>query len=161
MAIPMDQFWRSNVYEHPPLTDEMVVIAEQALKIKLPEEYLALLRLQNGGETHGFGFPMSVQTSCAKDHVPFSDMTGIVIDPEICTAQNILDTENMTQEWDLPPRQALLCGDGHWWITLDYRQGDRPSVAWIDVECDQDTQVAPSFAAFLEGLVPIAQIVGP
>jgi len=27
-------------------------------------------------------------------------------------------------------------------------------VAWIDVECDEDIQVAPTFAAFLEGLRP-------
>ncbi len=161
MAIPMDQFWRSNVYDHPPLTDEMIAIAEQTLGVKLPAAYIALLRLQNGGETHGFGFRMTKPTSWAENHVPLNDMTGIVIDPEICTAQNILDTANMTREWNLPPHQALLCGDGHWWMTLDYRQGPVPSVAWIDVECDQDLQVAPSFAAFLEGLVPIAEIVGP
>lgn len=156
MAIPIDKFWRSNHYGHPPLTDEMVSIAEEQLGVKLPAEYLALLRVQNGGYTHGFGFPMTQPTTWAKDHVPLNYMTGIVTDHSIRTAQNILDTGYMTEEWGLPARQALLSGDGHWWITLDYRRGDTPSVAWIDVECAEDIQVAPTFAAFLDGLRPVS-----
>jgi len=97
---------------------------------------------------------MTQPTARAKDHVPLNDMAGIVTDPDIRTAQNILDTGYMTDEWGLPPRQALLSGDGHWWITLDYRSGDSPSVAWIDVECGEDIQVAPTFSAFLDGLRP-------
>lgn len=154
MAILIDAFWKSNYYKHPPLTDDLVSVAEKQLGVKLPAEYLALLRVQNGGYTHGFGFPMTRPTTWAKDHVPLNDMTGIVTDPDIRTAQNILDTGYMTDEWGLPPRQALLSGDGHWWITLDYRSGDCPSVAWIDVECGEDIQVAPTFAAFLDGLRP-------
>src|SRR5262249_52806914 len=117
-------------------------------------EYITLLRIQNGGYTQGFGFPMTQRTTWAEDHVPLSDLAGIVTDPQIRTAQNILDSVYLTEEWLLPPRQGLLSGDGHWWITLDYRNGDNPSVAWIDVECGEDVQVAPSFAAFLDGLEP-------
>lgn len=130
----------------------MVAVAERELKVKLPPEYIALMRLQNGGYTHGFGFPMTQRTTWAEDHVPLHDLAGIVTDRSIRTAQNILDTPYMTEEWGLPSQQALLSGDGHWWITLDYRRGAIPSVAWIDVECGEDFQVAPSFAKFLEGL---------
>lgn len=154
MAIPTDAFWSSNYYTHPPLTDEMIAVAEEQLGVTLPAEYIDLLRIQNGGYTHRFGFPMTQPTTWAKDHVPLNDMTGIVTDATIRTAQNILNTGYMTEEWGLPPRQALLSGDGHWWITLDYRNGDIPSVAWIDVECGEDIKVAPSFAAFLDGLQP-------
>lgn len=157
MAIAADKFWRSNFYKHPPLTDEVVAVAERELGVKLPAEYVALLRIQNGGYTYGFGFPMSEPTTWAEDHVLLRDLAGIVTDPKIRTAQNILKTTYMTEEWGLPQRQALLTGDGHWWITLDYRNGDVPSVAWIDVECGQDIQIAPSFAAFLEGLRPMSE----
>jgi SMI1-KNR4 cell-wall len=157
MAIAAEKFWRSNHYNHPALTDEMVLVAEQQLGVKLPAEYVALLRIQNGGYTHGFGFPMTQRTTWAKDHVPMNDLAGIVTDPAIRTAQNVLDTAYLTNEWGLPPHQVLISGDGHWWITLDYRKGDVPSVAWIDVECGQDIQIAPTFAAFLEGLKPRAQ----
>lgn len=133
MAIRPDLFWESNDYNHPPLTDEMVAAAEQQLGAKLPPEYISLLRIQNGGSTQGFVFPMSRPTTRADDHVPLYDLAGVVTDPERDTAQNILDTPYLTEEWGLPPRQVLLSGEGHWWITLDYRNGEAPAVAWIDV----------------------------
>ena len=154
MVIPVDKFWGSNYYNHPPLTDEMVSVAERELGVKLPAEYIALLRIQNGGYTQGFGFPMNQRTSWSEDHVPLGDLAGIVTDSQIRTALNILDTAYLTDEWELPPRQVLLSGDGHWWITLDYRNSNFPSVAWIDTESDEDVEVAPSFAAFLDGLRP-------
>lgn len=160
MAITDDQFWGSNHYEHPPLTDEMLATAEAHLGVKLPGEFVRLLRVRNGGYTQGFGFPMAQPTTWAKDHVPLHELFGVVTDPSIVTTQNVLETEYMTKEWDLPPRQVLLSGDGHWWITLDYRRGPIPSVAWIDVECGQDIQVAPTFAAFLNGLVPNSEFHG-
>ncbi len=154
MAITADQFWRSNYYNHPPLTDEMVAEAERQLGVKLPAEYVALLRIQNGGYTHGFGFPMNRPTKWAVNHVPLDTLFGIVTDPDHPTAQNILQTAYMTREWGLPPRQVLLTGDGHWWISLDYRTGEVPSVAWLYIDLGEDIQVAPSFAAFLDGLLP-------
>lgn len=153
MAIPDDQFWHSNYYGHPPLTNVMLADAESLLGVRLPEEYVRLLRVQNGGYTHGFAFPMTQRTTWADDHVPLNDMSGIVTDPAIRTHQNILQSAYMTEEWGLPSRQVLLSGDGHWWIALDYRHGPAPTVAWIDVECGEDIQVAPSFGAFLAGLV--------
>ncbi len=154
MAVDINVFWDSNFYNHPPLTDEMVEIAEKRLKVKLPQLLIDLLRIQNGGYTKGFAFPMKEKTTWADNYVSLSDLSGIVIDDSIRTAHNILDTEYMTQEWGLPEKQVLLTGDGHWWITLDYRSGDVPSVRWIDVECDEDMHIARSFNDFINGLVP-------
>jgi len=153
VSISPHEFWGSNHYNHPPLTDEMLAQAEQQLGVALPMEYVELLRIQNGGYTEGFGYPMT-GTKWAEDHVPLFALGGIVTDPDHRTAQNILQTEYMTNEWGLPEKQVLLVGQGHWWITLDYREGEKPSVTWIDVESDQDLQLAPSFAAFLAGLRP-------
>jgi hypothetical protein len=154
VSIPPNEFWGTNYYGHPPLTDDMVNLAERVLGVTLPQEYLALLRLQNGGYTKDFAFPMSQRTTWAADHVPLGELFGIVTDRSLRTAQNTLKTPYMTQEWGLPPHQVLLSGDGHWWITLDYRRGPVPSVAWIDVECGEDIQVATTFSKFLAGLVP-------
>jgi len=154
MAIDIEKFWGSNYYEHPKLTDEMIVFAEQALKVKLPEEFIRLLKIQNGGYTKGFVYPMSQPTSWADDHIPFRELFGIVIDQSISTAQNILDTAYMTEEWELPEKQVLLLGEGHWWITLDYRNGPIPKVMWIDVDCEEEVEIAENFAKLLEGLVP-------
>jgi hypothetical protein len=86
--------------------------------------------------------------------VPLHELFGIVTEPDHKTAQNMLLTEYITKEWGLPPRQVLLAGDGHYWVTLDYRCGAEPSVGWIDTECGEDMQIAPSFDVFLAGLVP-------
>jgi hypothetical protein len=154
MAIDPHKFWDSNYYNHPPLTEKMVEVAESALGVKLPVEYLELLWVQNGGYTKGFCFPMKQKTTWADDHVPLSELAGIVTNPAIVTVQNILQTVEMTKEWGVPPKQVLLAGDGHWWITLDYRNSETPSGAWIDVECEEDIQVAPTFAEFISGLRP-------
>jgi hypothetical protein len=154
MAIQCDEFWSSNHYQHPPLNDEMIEIAERELGVRLPAEYIALLRIQNGGYTRGFRFPMTQPTTWSEDYIGLNDLSGIVLNPKIPTPLNILETLLMTEEWSLPPRLVLLSGDGHFWIALDYRASDIPSVVWIDTECNEDLQVASSFAAFLDGLLP-------
>jgi len=157
MAIDPNQFWGSNYYNHPSLNDAVVEEAEKRLGVTLPPDLIALLRVQNGGYTKGFAHPMKQKTTWADDHVPLHDLAGIVTDPTHQTPLNILQTEYLTHEWGLPSKLVLLSGDGHWWITLDYRNSTVPSVAWIDVECGEDVQVARSFSDFLSGLLPDAE----
>ncbi len=167
MAFEMDKFWKPGPTDlfwktkrvRLTLTEEALVSAEQQLRVKLPPEYIALLRIQNGGSTNGFGFPMTEQRGWAIDHVPFDEMAGIGADPKFPWPLNILHSADLSEEWQLPPRQILLSGDGHWWMTLDYRVGDIPSVAWIDLELEQDLQVAPTFGEFLKGLRPNSDFV--
>ncbi|EAR10184.1 SMI1/KNR4 family protein [Reinekea blandensis] len=149
----MDNFWGENFYNHPELTDEMLEVAEKKLGVKLPAEYVELLKQQNGGYTTNFVFPTDQENSWAEDHVPLNELFGIVTDEAVETAQNILDTEYMTEEWGLPERQVLLSGAGHWWITLDYRNGGEPTVRWLDVESDETFELASSFKAFMSRLV--------
>ena len=149
----LTSFWGNNYYEHPELTDEMILIAENKLKVKLPKLLIKLLKIQNGGYTKGFAFPMKQRTSWSEDHIPLSELFGIVIDSNLVSAQNIMDTAYMTTEWGLPEKQVLLSGDGHYWVTLDYRESINPSVRWIDTECDEDILVAESFDEFINGLV--------
>jgi len=150
----MENFWGNNYYNNPPLTDDAIQFAEKRLGVNLPVEYLALLHLQNGGYTRGFAFPMEEQTSWAADHIPLSELSGIVIDPDSEGVHNILLTGYMIREWGLPEGLVLLSGGGHWWIALDYRHSNSPVVTWIDIEAGEDIRIAPSFQAFYEGLVP-------
>ena len=154
MPIDPHNFWGENYCEHPGLTDEMVMQAEKILGVRLPPDLIGLLKIQNGGYTLGFAHPMTQRTTWAVDHVPLQELFGIVTDPDHKTYMNIVHTPLMTVEWGLPPHQILLSGDGHYWITLDYRSGQMPSVAWIDVECGEDIQIAKSFSEFLTGLLP-------
>jgi hypothetical protein len=153
MTINKNEFWGNNYYNNPPLTDNMVSVAENILKVKLPTLFIELLKIQNGGYTKGFAYPMTVKTTWADNHVPLSELFGIVTDKAIESAHNILNTPYMIEEWGLPENQVLLNGDGHWWITLDYRKSDIPTVRWIDIECDQDIHIADNFDDFFNGLV--------
>ena len=152
MTINMTEFWDSNYYNNPPLTDEMIKLAESELGVKLPDSFLDLLKIQNGGYTKGFVFPMTKKTTWADNHVPLTELFGIVLDEESDSAHNIMQSDYMTKEWGLPDKQVLLTGDGHWWITLDYRQGDIPTVRWIDCECVEDIHVTDTFDSFIKGL---------
>ena len=157
MAFDLTQFWGTDYYKNPKLTDSVVAEAEKRLGVILPLEFIALLRLQNGGYTKGFGYPMTQRTSWADNHVPLDELNGIGNPETPLTGHNILSRDYLTQEWGLPPNQVLLAGDGHWWLTLDYRKSPLPSVSWLDVELGEDIPVASSFAAFLEGLRPSAE----
>jgi len=153
MTINKADFWGNNYYNHPPLTEDMVATVETSLNVKLPSLLIELLKIQNGGYTKGFAYPMTIKTTWAENHVPLSELFGIVTDPNIKTGQNILDSAYLIEEWGLPHKQVLLTGDGHWWITLDYRKSKIPSVRWIDLECDQDIHISDNFEDFINGLV--------
>lgn len=155
MQLDPNSFWGSNYYDNPPVTDEDIAKAEAHFGQKLPAEYLDLIRVQNGGYTQGLAFPTSRPTTWAKDHVPFDEMGGIVFGD--VPMHSIMATDYLKDEWGLPPNQILLAGDGHTWISLDYRSGPVPKVTWIDVECEEELVLAESFGQFVAGLVPSSQ----
>lgn len=107
-------FWNSAYSVNPPPTDGMISSAEKQLGVKLPPLFIELLKLQNGGYTTGFAFPMTIPTSWADDHVPLSELNGIATNPDSDTLHNIMLSTYMTQEWGLPEKQILLSGDGHY-----------------------------------------------
>lgn len=153
MTISMSDFWDSNYYNNPSLTNKIIEKAEKKLGVKLPDSFLYLLKIQNGGYTKGFAFPMTEKTTWAENHVPLTELFGIVLEKNSNSGHNIMQTEYLIKEWGLPEKQVLLSGDGHWWITLDYRQSENPSVRWIDLECNEDIHIADSFEDFINGLV--------
>jgi hypothetical protein len=136
-------------YLQPALRAEDVASVEHNFGIKLPEEYVALLRQQNGGY---------VRQSLADDTIPHSQIWGIgPYFPNIAEYQEQLDPKTAeTGAW-VPARAERLVpfdGDGHWYLCLDYRDGSSPKVTFVDVELEGERCVAASFAAFLEALRP-------
>lgn len=146
--------------EGPVLTDEMVLAAERSLGVTLPESYVELMRKCNGGYTNDAAMGTPQPTSWAPDHVPVDMIFGIPAVSDLGqfgTGLGIIQTAYMTQEWDLPRGLVLLNGDGHWWIGLDYRESGPkgpPTVVWINIDRNEDIQLAENFAAFREQLMP-------
>ncbi|MFJ2170636.1 SMI1/KNR4 family protein [Streptomyces griseofuscus] len=140
----------------PPLTDGLVQDAEDSLGVKLPSALLEILRVQNGGpvSSRWDAFPTSMPNSWSESHVPFEGLMGIGRRED---RQSLFDTSYLVGEWGLPSAIVLLCGDGHCWIALDYRDcgpDGEPSVTWFDTELNSELVVATDFRTFIERLAP-------
>ena len=157
-------FWHSSIVRkvQPPLTPEWEAQAQRELGVKLPEDLVYLLRIQNGGTV------ADEWSACPSDfysgggEVPFETVMGLAPASDAGGPMTMLDTAYLVQEWEMPSPIVLLDGDGHCWVALDYRAcgpDGEPSVVWIDNERDPERQLAelqlaPSFRAFIEMLKP-------
>jgi hypothetical protein len=130
-------------YVQPPLTDEAVAAAERQLGVKLPADYLVLLRQQNGGYLRGScGIAQCLRgigpqfPSITRDEAwwrPKRARSGIWIPPE-------------------SERLIPFDGDGHWDMCLDYRRvgpTGEPSITYVTCESKYEEPVAQTFAAYL------------
>jgi hypothetical protein len=143
MAATADTIWKVPAYLpylQPPLTERAVAAAERQIGYKLPAEYLALLQKQNGGHIR-FSLPENPHRMIAGIGPHFPSLTDF--DWDEC------------QEHVSFPLEGLVPfdGDGHWHLCLDYREDAKaPAVTYADVECDQQSRVADSFAGYLAQL---------
>lgn len=133
-------------YKLPELTDEALAAAEKQLGMKLPKDYIELMRGQNGGVPVHQAFPCKVKTDWADDHVPVHQIYGI-------GEQGILLSPYLIKEWGLPEEIIMFSGEGHMGLAMDYRTvKSEPSIIYIDADNGQIVPVAPSFADLLAGL---------
>lgn len=55
-----------------------------------------------------------------------------------------------------PEGLVLIFGDGHTWVTMDYRKTkENPAIHYYDVEMEEDFKLADSFDEFIEGLYTV------
>lgn len=156
------RFWELDGEEdNPPLSDPILAHAQHVLGVRLPQEYVRLLRVRNGGPTcydAGNVYPLKKPTRYAPDArmLSFPEMSGIgPVDREDAArvgAHDILETPAMLVEWGLPAGLVLLSGDGHEWFALDYRYNAQPGVIWIESADLELGRLASSFAEFLRKL---------
>ena len=136
----------------PPLTDALVAQAEAVLGLRLPQAYLDLLRLCNGGELRkgwiGTAFPTRTGTSS----LVLRDLLGIGGIDGIEQPGGSLD---LIEEWDLPSPGVVLSSEGPQAVMLDYRScGPRgePRVVYVDGDEEGCWTVAPTMADFVARL---------
>lgn len=161
----LSDFWeepgdcaRKNYIEPPP-TPEVIRQVEGELGYKLPESYIALMQVQNGGFSKKSAFPTSTPTSWAEDHIAIEGFLSIGWDKTYSLCGK-LGSRFMMEEWGYPDIGVAICdcpSAGHDMVFLDYRecgpQGE-PKVVHIDQEDDYHiTPLANSFEAFVRGLV--------
>lgn len=142
-----------------PLTDELVRQAEERLGFKLPQAYIDLLKIRNGGIPVRNCFPTTTPTSWAEDHIAIDSFRGIGGDD----GMDSLDTRWTDEDWGYPVETGVVICDcpsaGHDAVMLDYslcgRDGE-PRVIHVDVEtgdAPEITVLAPDFETFMKGLL--------
>ncbi|WP_442587473.1 SMI1/KNR4 family protein [Pedobacter sp. AW31-3R] len=136
-----------------PVTSASIIRAETELNVQLPAELIALLKIKNGGRTAKMILQSADSSIWMDGWYEIDELFGI--NDEDTDKVGILSTAYLTSEWDLPEKQVLILGDGHWWITLDYRTNlQEPTVNWIEPDADRDIVIANNFEEFIKNLVP-------
>jgi hypothetical protein len=136
-----ETIWKRPAYlphVQPPLTDALIRRAEAEFGHSLPQRFLDVLRVQNGGPIR-FAIPESVGDQIAGIGSSYPSLTSF----HLRDNQEYVD---FSLDGLIP-----FDGDGHWYYCLDYRNNaTEASVSYIDVECNSQDQIADSFADFLQ-----------
>ncbi|MCY7581900.1 SMI1/KNR4 family protein [Bacillus altitudinis] len=149
----MKSFWEideEGYYTLKKINEAEIAKAEKKLGVTLPDTYKKLILEQNGGNTIHNAFPTTHSNSWAEDHIQFNHLLGIAED------EGIMDSAYLIKEWELPEGLVLINGDGHTWVTMDYRKTkENPTIHYFDVEMEEDFKLADSFDEFIEGLYTV------
>ena len=150
----LSDFWSDNTYHNNPnpITQEMIDETENVLGYKLPQSYIELLRIKNGGIPNKLKF-----TTTEGFNYIITDIYGIG-GGDLDLAR---DSVFLIEEWGYPVTGILFAdcpSGGHDVVCLDYsecgNQGE-PKVIHIDTESAQGdliTVLAENFENFIKGL---------
>ncbi len=159
----LTDFWSGGEYERKnyvsgELNESLLRSVEQELGVKLPERYVEMMKVQNGGTPTKNSHSTSTPTSWAKDHIAISGIYGIDRNLD-CSLCGYYSTKFWMEEWGYPSIGVYFAdcpSAGHDMLCLDYRNvsGDsQPTVVHVDQEYDyRITFVAPDFESFIRGL---------
>lgn len=154
------EFEESAYYTGPALTGEMEREAEVKLGRHLPNSYVELLRVRNGGVPVRKCVRTTFRSSWAEDHIEIGAIRGI--GGEWGIEDGPLSSAALIAEWGYPDIGVVICdmpSGGHDAVMLDYSEGgDEPSVVYVD-EDRKPRKIAESFAEFLNLLVRCEEIL--
>ncbi|MEK4671399.1 SMI1/KNR4 family protein [Niallia sp. FSL R7-0271] len=137
----------SRQYRLEDLLDDDIQLAEDYFGVKLPDDYIKLLKKQNGGTLIYNALPIAFNRWDGDDFLEIDNLRGIKKD------KGIMQTDYFKQEWGISKSNIILIsGDGHTWIALDYNHGDNPKVIYIESDEDKITPIYNSFKEMLDHL---------
>ena len=157
MSVLEDYFKDWNGYTGTVLTQDMIANAEKELNYKLPESYIRVLSIKNGGKPRLNYCPTTQPTSWGKDNIQIEIIYGISgkhgIDSE-------LGSKYIINEWGYPDIGIIIGltpSGGPEAIMLDYSEcgpQSEPKVIYVELETDDEKPniitLAPDFMSFLE-----------
>ena len=94
--------WADENYKEAPFTPEILAAVESELGYKLPQSFIELMAVQNGGIFVKSCFPTTQRNSWAKDHVQICEVSGIGFEKEgsLCGA---MGQKLWLEEREYPP----------------------------------------------------------
>lgn len=119
---------------------------EKLLGVKLPESYINLMKIHNGGT---LAYSILRSGRVPDGEVEITNLRGIDLE------EGIGETNYLVEEWDMEKGLVIISGDGNYWLAFDYRKytGDEPPVVYIEEDTDEKPkQVAKTFELFLKKL---------
>jgi len=123
-------------------TDKELSAIEEKLGIKLPETYIKLMKIHNGGELAYNALKIS------GEEVIIDELEGIALN------EGIGNSNYLVQEWELDKGFVVFAGDGNYWLVFDYRNytGNDPAVFYIEEDGGKPKKVAKNFEGFVKKL---------
>jgi len=139
--IEINNIWTSPKYlpyVQPSLTDEIILEAEKKIGYKFPKEYLAILKIQNGGYIR-----YSLKDTAHSQISGIGQFYNSITDFE--WFKEYEEGSDMKLDGLFP-----FDGDGHWNICLDYRNNKlEPEITLIDTESETEDLIAINFKEYL------------
>ncbi|XCA83116.1 SMI1/KNR4 family protein [Exiguobacterium mexicanum] len=130
------------------LTDDVLTEVEGRLGVKLPDDYLEALRIQNGGYVEQRDLPI---TWNGQDDIALVDsIAGVGLN------KGLIESKALLTEWGVEDdRLIAFAGDGHFFLVFDYREGSEPNIAYIDTDTEQIDILFDTFSQFSEALTTV------
>lgn len=132
----------------PELTDEVLTAVEARLGVKLPDDYLEALRIQNGGCVEPRDLP--IRWNGQDDIALVDSIAGVGL------SDGLIQSKALLTEWGVEDERLIaFAGDGHFFLAFDYRESKTPKIAYVDTDSEQVDVLFDSFRAFAEALTTV------
>jgi len=132
----------------PALTDDVLIEVEGRLGVKLPDDYLEAIRIQNGGYVEQRDLPIIWN---GQDDIALVDSIA-----GVGRHKGLIESKALLTEWGVEDERLIaFAGDGHFFLVFDYREGTAPKIAYIDTDTEEIDVLFDSFSQFSETLTTV------
>ncbi|WP_214844590.1 SMI1/KNR4 family protein [Exiguobacterium sp. s150] len=132
----------------PELTEDVLKEVEARLGVKLPDDYLEAIRIQNGGGVEPRDLPIVWN---GQDDIALVDsIAGVGL------SDGLIQSKALLTEWGVEDERLIaFAGDGHFFLAFDYRESATPKIAYIDTDTEKIDVLFDSFRQFTEALTTV------
>lgn len=143
-----DFFWKQHTaseFALPKLNEKSLKMTEEKLGIQLPQSFISINLIQNGGEITFNNY----QLKNLESDLFINEIFGI--DPNLGIGLSPI----LQKQWAVPENLIIISGDEEDWFALDYSKSSamEPRVVWYDVSYNKIRTIAKTFEDFIQILI--------